>query len=314
MPQPDISLIIISLNSRHFLADCLVSIKNSIWRDKTYEIIVVDNGSTDGTLELLAEHPDVRVVANKNNVGFCPAGNQGAKIAVGRYLMFLNDDILIIDDAFPLLVEFLDANPQAGMVGSRLFNIDGTDQFSSGRTFPSPMNALFGRKSVLTRLFPNAAPARRYLLSQRVSDNLPYEVDWLSAAAMAVRVDAFNQVGGLVEDFYYFHELIICDRIKRNGYSVYLDPRSKILHYEGAGSGVRTPRVRRAHVKKFHIAAYHWFCVHHRISSLNPVRLLIGSVLAGRAAVLMVVETFKPQSANDKAQIQVGRPEGGIPI
>ena len=315
MPETDISLIIISLNSRHFLADCLVSIRSSIWRDTTYELIVVDNGSTDGTLELLAaEHnKDVRVIANGKNVGFCKAGNQGAEIATGRHLMFLNDDILIIDDAFPKLVEFMDAHPDVGMSGSRLLNADGTDQFSSGRTFPSPMNAIFGRKSVLTRLFPNAGPARRYLLSEQVTGQIPYEVDWLSAAAMLIRADVHHEVKGLAEDFYYFHEMIICDRVKRAGYKVYLHPQSKILHYEGAGSGVRTRRVRTAHVKRFHIAAYRWFCAHHRLSEYNPVRLLVAGALAVRAGSLMALETFRAETDAATKEIQVGRPEGGIP-
>jgi N-acetylglucosaminyl-diphospho-decaprenol L-rhamnosyltransferase len=314
MPEIDVSLIIISLNSRRFLTDCLVSIKNSIWRKTTYEIIVVDNGSTDGTLDILAsEHHDVQVIANRSNVGFCKAGNQGSEISRGRYVMFLNDDILILDDAFPLLIEFMDAHSNVGMVGSRLLNIDGTDQFSSGRAFPSPLNAVFGRKSVLTRLFPNAPPARRYLLSPQVLGTEPYEVDWLSAAAMLIRREAFYEVKGLAEDFYYFHEMIICDRVQRAGHTVYLHPLSKILHYEGAGSGVRTRRIRTAHVKRFHIAAYRWFCLHHRISKHNPVRLLIGGALAVRAGFLIAVETMRAETEATTKEIRIGRPEGGIP-
>jgi N-acetylglucosaminyl-diphospho-decaprenol L-rhamnosyltransferase len=310
---PDVSLIIISLNSRHFLIDCIRSIRESIWRNVTYELIVVDNGSTDGTVALLErDYPEVKLIANKTNAGYCKAGNMGAEIADGRYFVFLNDDILIVEDAFPKLVEFMDAHPEAGMIGSRLLNLDGTDQFSSGRSFTSPMNALFSRKSPLTKWFPNSPWAKTYLLSDRINGTEPYEVDWLSAAAMMVRREAFEHGGRLVEDFYYFHEQIICKRIQEAGYKNYLHPESKIIHYEGMGSGKRTRRIRRLHIQRFHIAAYKWYCLHCRLSAWHPFRGLIAGALAMRAAVLIAVDNLKPPSRD--ALSQTNRPEGGIPL
>ena len=318
MSSVDLSLIIISLNSRHYLEGCLESMKTTEWRNTTYEIIVVDNGSSDGSVDMMrAQHPDVIVIANQKNVGFCPAGNQGAAIAKGRYLMFLNDDILILDDAFPKLIEWMDANPHVGMIGPRLLNPDGSDQFSSGRTFPTPAAALFGRKSILTKLFPNARWAKGYLLSDCMESAEPFEVDWLSAAAMIARREPFFAVGGLVDDFYYFHEQIICDRIKRLGHPIYLHPKSKIIHYEGAGSGVRTGRVRRGHIRSFHIAAFKWYCLHRGIGNWNPVRLPMAAILGARAAALMLADAYKfrRSTAFSRAEqdLQTGRPEGGIP-
>jgi hypothetical protein len=309
IPPVDVSAIIISLNSMRFLAGCLDTLQQASWRNVTYEIIVADNGSTDGTLELLAEgYPNVRLLAIGRNIGFCPAGNLAAREAAGRFLLFLNDDILVRDDAIARLVEWMDAHPGAGMIGSRLLNLDGTDQFSSGRTYPSPVNALFGRKSVLTRLFPNAHWARKYLLSDRVNSTEPYPVDWVSAAAMMVRREAFEKSGGLAEDFYYFHEMVICSRCQKAGYTVWLHPQSKIVHYEGAGSGVRTRRVRRKHIDGFHRAAYRWYCLHRGFGRLHPMRLAVAAVLAARAAALIVVDSLRPgPRAGD-------RPEGGTAI
>src|SRR5690606_9029756 len=120
-------------------------------------------------------------------------------------------------------------------------------------------------------------------ISDKIKGTEPYEVDWISAAAMLVRREAWEAAGGLAEDFYYFHELVFCDRAKRAQWPVYLHPRSMILHYEGAGSGVRTRRVRIRHHKRFHAAAYQWYCLHHRVHALNPLRPLLGTVLGLRA-------------------------------
>ncbi len=308
-PTVDVTAIVISLNSKRFLADCLDTLQHGHWRNTAYEIIVADNGSTDGTLELLATRfPRVQVLAIGKNIGFCPAGNIAVRKAKGRYLLFLNDDILIREDAITKLAEWMDLHPEAGVIGSRLLNVDGSEQFSSGRSFPTPMNALFGRKSFLTRLFPNAPWARKYLLSDRVRLTEPYAVDWVSAAAMMVRREAFEKSGGLAEDFYYFHEMVICSRCQQTGYSIWLHPQSVIVHYEGAGSGVRTRRVRRRHILAFHRSAYRWFCLHHRLGRLHPLRPIAATVLAARAVALVFADSLKPgpgPSAN---------PEGGTAL
>ena len=310
----DVSLIAISLNSRAMLIDCIRSIHAAEWRAITYEIIVVDNASSDGTTAMLvADFPEVRVIANDRNVGFCKAGNQGAAIALGRHLLFLNDDTLMIDDAIAALVEWADAN-DAAMIGSRLLNTDGSDQFSSGRSFTTPAATIFGRKSVLTRLFPKAKWARDYLLSDKINSRDPYEVDWLSAAAMMVRRDAFERAGGLAEDFYYFHEQVFCARLKRNGGKVYLHPQSRIIHHEHVGSGVRTRRVRRRHIMAFHAAALKWFCLHHELGALHPVRLIAGAALFARAVALALVDGARPEQTAAATQLKAGRPEGGVAV
>ena len=315
MNNPDVSAVVISLNSRKFLRGCLDSLRAAEWDEFSYEIVVVDNGSTDGSQEMLrAEYPTVRLVENKENLGFSIAANQGARASAGRYFLLLNDDIIIHPDAIPRLVRFMDQHPDAGMTGSRLLNTDGTDQFSSGRTFPTPMNALFGRKSALTRLFPNAPWARGYLLSHRISENEPYEVDWLSAAALLARRQLYLDLGGLPEDFYYFVEILYCDIMKKAGYKIYLDPKSLITHFEGAGSGVRTRRVRRRHIIRFHVGAFRWYCLHRGFGAWNPLRYLVGAVLGLRAGLLVVADTLRIVREKQHPALAGGGPEGGVRI
>jgi N-acetylglucosaminyl-diphospho-decaprenol L-rhamnosyltransferase len=313
MNQVAVSVIVISLNSRHFLSECIASLRAATWRDVTWELIVADNGSTDGTLEMLHRDPDARVVANTTNVGYCKAANQGAEIAHGRHLLFLNDDTVILDDAIARIVEWADASG-AGIVGSRLLNTDRTDQFSSGRRFTTPAAALFGRKSVLTRLLPRARWVRSYLMSEEITRMKPYEVDWLSAAAMMVRRDIFDLVGGLAEDFYYFHEQVFCARVKNAGYGIFLHPRSHIIHHEGAGSGVRTRSVRRRHIRAFHAAALKWFCLHHDLPPWHPMRLIATVGLTMRAWMLIALDLFTAEPPSAAEQLRTGRPEGGVAL
>lgn len=283
----DIAVIIVGRNARAYVEGCVRSLGAAVWRDHTYQTIYVDNGSTDDTLPMLAaQFPVVEVVANKENVGFCRAANQGARLARSRHLLFINDDTVVIDDAVPLLIEYLDAHPEVGSIGSRLIYPDGEEQWS-GRRFPSPVNAVLGRRSLLSRWFPNAPALDRYLYREELANDVPFAVDWVSAAGQAVRADTFAEVGGFAEDYYYWHEAIICDRIRRADKQVYLHPRSRIIHYEGKGSGARPYSVRKWHIVNFHQGAYRAYCEHYDLGRLNPLRYLAAAMLTTRAALLM---------------------------
>jgi GT2 family glycosyltransferase len=311
----DVSLVVISLNSRDYLRACIDSILAAQWRSVTCEIVVTDNGSTDGTIEMLAAgYPGVRVMAHGRNLGFCTASNVAAEASSGRYVMFLNDDILIYDDAIARLVEWMDANPAAGAIGSRLLNPNGTDQHSSGRSWPTPMNSIFARRSIVSRMFPNARWVKQYLVSERINEKSPYRVDWLSAAAMMVRREAYEAAGQLAEDYYYFHELVFCRRMEKAGWLSYLHPQSKIMHYEGSGSGYRTLRVRRKHAIAFHMGAYKWYAEHHSIPRFSPLRILVAGALTARAAMVVAVEYLRAPLQRKARALHDSRPEGGTAL
>jgi GT2 family glycosyltransferase len=286
-PLHDVAVIVVGRNACDYVKGCLQSLREAEWRDVTHQTIYIDNGSTDNTLAMLDGFPEVTVIANPENLGFCKAATQGAVAARSRYLFFINDDTVVLKDAGALLVEYLDSHPEVGSIGSRLLYPDGSEQWS-GRRFPSPLNSLLGRRSVLSRIFPNARPLSRYLYKEELSAGEPFPVDWVSAAAQLVRADTFQQAGGYAENYYYWHEAIICDRIRRTGKQVYLHPQSKIIHYEGKGSGSRPYSVRKWHIVNFHKGAYQCYCEHYGIGRLNPLRWLAASFLSARAAILLL--------------------------
>jgi N-acetylglucosaminyl-diphospho-decaprenol L-rhamnosyltransferase len=288
----DIAVIVVGLNACAYIKQCMESLLRAVWRTYTYEVIYVDNGSTDNTLVMLQDNfPRVTVIANPTNVGFCKAANQGARIANSRHYFFLNDDTIVRDDAIAALAGFLEQTPEAGVAGSRLLNPDLSDQWS-GRGFPSFANALFGRRSVLSRLFPNAKPLVDYLHKDQIQGSAPFVVDWVSAAALMVRRETFDQVKGFAEDYYYWHEAVFCDRVRQTGKAVFLHPRSLIVHYEGQGSGVRPYRVRLWHVINFHQGAYRCYCEHYGLGRFSPLRWIVAAGLGARAIMLLVAHGF----------------------
>jgi len=283
----DVAVILVGLNAREFVLQCLDTVARTDGSRYTHEVIYVDNGSRDGSVDAVrARHPDVRIIANDRNLGYCKAANQGAAIADARLLFFINDDTIVQPDALPTAIAFLDSRPDVGVVGCRLLNLDLTDQWS-GRRFPSLWNAVLGRRSWLSRIFPKAPALTSYLCQDEVAVGVPFEVDWVSAAAMLVDRGTFESAGHFAEDYYYWHEAVFCDRVRRGGKKVYLHPRSKIIHYEGKGSGARPPAVLRWHIRDFHRGAYRCYCEHYNLGRLHPFRWLTAAALGVRAALLL---------------------------
>jgi len=283
----DISIILVGRNSRDYVELCLESLRKAEWCGYRYEVVYVDNGSTDGSLAMIREKfQEVRCLANAENLGFCRAANQGAEIAGGRHLCFLNDDTIVLDDAVARVARLLDEEPKAGAVGSRLVYPDMTEQWS-GRRFPTPWNGIFGRRSFLTRWFPNSPFVVSYLYKDRLNQGEHFVVDWVSAAAMTLRRDIYWAAGGCAEDYYYWHEAVLCDRVRKLGREVYLDPSSKIVHFEGKGSGARPYSVQKWHIRDFHDGAYRCYCEHYGLSWWSPRRLFAAATLGVRAALLL---------------------------
>ena len=213
------------------------------------EIIVVDNGSQDGSEgEIERAFPSIHLIANKRNLGFSKAVNQGLQKASGRYALLLNPDIQVKDGAIERLVSFMDVHSDVGVAGAQLLNSDGSKQ-NSIANFPSLATELFN-KSLLRWLFPKKFPGKE----RRYSG--PVEVDSVIGACMMVRREALDQVGLLDEDYFLFlEETDWCYRMKRAGWKIYHVPQAEVYHFQGKSAGAVKKRAK----VEFYRSRYHYF-------------------------------------------------------
>lgn len=221
--QPDVSIIIVNWNTVDYLRDCLRSVFAETQAVRC-EVIVVDNASGDDSVAMVrAEYPQVAVIPNDKNLGFPAANNQGIAVSRGRYVLLLNSDTLIIDDAIDKLVQFMDQHPAAGAAGGTLLCRDLTVD-------PLCLRKKFDAATAWAEyLF---LPALRDRLLGRPKVGQTVEVDVLIGAYMMVRREAIHQVGGLDERFFLSAEDIDwAMSIRKGGWKVYYYPPSRIIHY-----------------------------------------------------------------------------------
>ena len=296
-PTPDFSIVIVNMNAAAFLEGCLRSIA-ATRGDLAVQIILVDNGSTDESLSV-AERlaPDAILLRQSRNIGYVPANNVGLAHATGRYVMFLNNDTELFPGCLQELAAFLDSHPEAGAVSGQILNPDGTDQ-GCARRFPSVVNGVFGRRSVLTRLFPDNPWSRRFMVGRHHEGDEPFEVDILSAACLVVRTDLAKRLEGMDEDFQlYWVCAEMCHRVLTAGYTVVCVPRAKVVHYEGKGGSTRTFRQRSRMTIAFNRDAYLAYVKVHALPPLHPRRLFAALALSMRATCLMAWQLARPGRA-----------------
>ena len=230
--EVDMSVIIVNYNVKEFLEQAIRSVyqaKGSL----EIEVIVVDNNSVDGSVEMVrSRFPEAHLIANEENTGFSTANNQAIRIAKGRHLFILNPDTIVQENTLTTLVSFMDAHPNAGAVGCKILNPDGTFAPESRRSFPTPAVAFY-RMTGLSRLFPRSRTFGRYNLSYLTPDDAS-EVDALSGSCMVVRAEAVKEAGMFDEDFFmYGEDLDWCYRIQQAGWTIHYTPDTQIIHYKG---------------------------------------------------------------------------------
>lgn len=246
----DLSIIIVSYNTKDYLLKCLSSISKFTSQSLSYEIIVVDNGSGDGTIKAISNFPaspagrqfpisNFQVIKNKENLGFSKANNIGVKSSKGKYILFLNSDAeLVHNDTLEEMVAFMEHHSDAGAATCRVELSDGNLDDASHRGFPTPWNSMchFSR---LDGVFPKSLFFNGYHLGWRDLDKV-HEIDALAGAFMIVRREAGERVGWWDEDYFFYGEdLDFCYRLKQEKWKIYFVPTAKILHYKGVSSGIK---------------------------------------------------------------------------
>ena len=261
--NPDLSIIVVNWNTRDLLAQCLEAVASSESPHAklniypiAYEIIVVDNASSDGSAAMLYERfPWVRLIKNSENMGFAKANNQGLASATGRYMLLLNSDTLIPQGTLETLVEFADAHPQAGIVGVKLVNPDGSFQAGPNR-FPTLVSVVLESWGIVQRLtrnpyYPSFPPER---------SSIALECDWVGGACLLARRIAIDQVDLLDEAFFMNSEEVDwCYRMRQGGWEVWYTPSPAVIHLGGASANrsTATQRLRNYRGKVLFLSKHH---------------------------------------------------------
>lgn len=221
----DVSIILVCWNNKDFLESCLHSIFTGNIKH-SFDVYVVDNGSTDGSQAMLREaYPQVNIIQNENNVGLSRASNQGIIASKGRTVLLLNNDTLLDGSSLDTMIDFMNEHPEAGAVGGKLLNPDGS--FQAGYANFSTLKEEFLIATGLGNIFWEGYPSHLDVMEPKV-------VDWLSSACLLLRRSALEEVGLLDEEYFiYGDEADLQYRLKKAGWKVYYLPHAKTIHYGG---------------------------------------------------------------------------------
>lgn len=233
MSEPVLSVVIPSWNTKEYLAACLAHLAAA--EKPACEVIVVENGSRDGSLELLrAEHPEVHVIANAENQGFARGSNQGMRVARGRHVLLLNTDTEVAPDAIARLVRFLDEHPEYAAVAPRLVNRDGSTQ-RTVQEFPTLATALFF-STPLERWFPRSRELTRYFMRDWDQES-SRDVDQPPAAVLLLRKCVLDEVGLFDEELWLFYnDVDLAKRIRAAGWKTHYLAEARVLHHVGGST------------------------------------------------------------------------------
>lgn len=295
-----LSICIVNWNTRDLLTQCIKSVYETT-HGFAYEIIVVDNNSSDNSVDQVRKmFPDVRLIVNNENRGFAAANNQAIKVAQGEYVLLLNSDTVVLSNALEILVKFMDKHPEAGACGSKRIKPDGSLDMTV-RGEPTIMGTLFHLLG-LNKVFPDNRYARKYYLTDWDHNTLR-EVPKIGGACLMLREKTLDQVGLLDERFFMYGEDVdLCYRIKGGGWRIYYVPQSVIIHYLGGSSRKASYRMIGAYYKSIYL----FYKKHYAKPPFSYFNWLVFSGIALRAVITMLLNVFKKSKeveSNKKAYV-----------
>jgi len=288
-----LSIIILCWNDQEVIGNCLQSIYSST-HSTEFEIIVSDNGSTDGSVEFIHKtYPQVHVIENGSNLRFAKANNIGIHASKGEYVLILNPDTIIHDYALDRLIKFADKHREAGAFGCRVLNTDGSYQ-ESGRPFPT----FRGEWVRALGLKPLAYLSDWFLPGIYVGwkGDTERRVDWLSGCFILARAEILTQIEGFDEQFfYYFEDMDLCKRVRQAGYSIMYTPQMSITHLGGQS----TKRSPLKFVLDSQITRYRYFYKYYGRQGVRHYRWIALTSLTVRLAGQRLMQFVKPTKARN---------------
>jgi len=297
----DLSIVIVSYNTRDLLDACLGSVLQDMGEEvqeaqdtpPRLEVIVVDNGSSDGSVEMVrSSYPHVRLLEMGRNTGFARGSNEGIRVSTGRYIMLLNSDTVVQRHALSHIITFLDEHPEWAAAGPRLLNRDGTVQLSCF-AFPTVWDIIC-ESLWLMQIFPHFAVFNHLGLGG-FDHATTREVDWVSGACLVVRRSVVERVGLLDEGYFmYGEELDWCRRIKQAGLRIVFFPGAEVVHYGRSSSESMRVRIGRLAMS----GRLCYFEKYHGARAVCAVRVMtvVGLLLRLLAAPLWCL--LRPKSAH----------------
>lgn len=257
--KPKLSVAMVAYRAHAHLKICLRSLYTQL-NDFSMEVILVDNGSEDGTVEMIRrEFPQVAIIENRRNLGVAPARNQALAKAQGHYILLLDADTEVLPGEFAKLFDYFDNHPNVGLIGCRLLYPSGETQ-TSARTFPRPIHVLFRRLSFIPAIKRSRILARHHLADLDMARPLP--VDFVEGAFQLIRREALEKVGLLDAEMFYGHEDVdFCARLQQAGYQVVYYPDYQVRHDRQA----LTRRNPFTKTTWYHLKSYRRFWRKHRI-------------------------------------------------
>jgi len=234
LSNPDLSVIIVSYNTREILRACLDKVLQA-GEGMNMQVIVVDNASRDGSAEMVQQDfPTIQVIASDINLGFAAGNNLGFKHASGRYIVLLNPDAMLPTDALQVAMQHMEENPDAGMGGARLLGRTGKLE-PSARKFPSLLNEILVISGLAAR-FPGSRFFGRFDRSWDDPER-PAKVDWVPGAFAIIRKSALLEIGEFDERFFlYYEEVDLCRRFNNGGWGIWYWPDIIVRHWGGESS------------------------------------------------------------------------------